>query len=186
MGLGSAAQHPLQRWAQALQRRPCSLHTPQILVALPVTLWTPHAHTQGKRPRGLAVRWPSPGPSPPQGSRSQSCEAKKALKEPARQPGLHPFSQAAQWKPAPEVLGLAPQAKWVFHVVFQGEGQVLPSGRACQHQLWRAFAQMHATLHVHGFCLDLGLPSSALGNGSQPFRRSEQQWQLLPAEASPP
>lgn len=150
MGRGLQLSPPAVRGTGTSEETLFSAHTPDLSgpASYPKTcLREPcghHMHTQGKRPRGLAVRRPSPGPSPHQESRSQSCEAKKALKEAARQPGLHPFVQAAQWKPAPEVLGLAPQAKWVFHVVFQGEGQVLPSGWSCQLQLWRVFAQMHA------------------------------------------
>lgn len=59
-----------------------------------------------------------------------------------------------------------PQAKsQVFHVAFQEEGQVLSSGQACQHQLWRVFAQMHAYFMYMDLAHALGHPR-ALGNGS--------------------
>lgn len=107
------------------------LHTRQILVALPVTRRTacgsPVDATcthRASSPEGCLSGGPHLGLLRTRRAEAKSVKPKKLLR---RQPGLHPFFQAAQWKPAPEVLGLAPQAKWVFHVVFQGEGR-------CCHQ----------------------------------------------------
>lgn len=129
-GTGSAAQPPCSAGHRHFRGDPVPAHTPDLSgpARYPKNcLREPcghHMHTQGKRPRGLSVRRPSPGPSPHRRAEAKAVKPKKLLR---RQPGLHPFVQAAQWKPAPEVLGLAPQAKWVFHVVFQGEGR-------CCHQ----------------------------------------------------
>lgn len=146
-GTGSAAQPPCSTGHRHFRGDPVPAHTPDFSgpARYPKNcLWEPcgrHMHTQGKQPRGLSVRRPSPGPSPHQESRSQICEAKKALKEAAWAASLLPGSSV---ETSPRSAGPGPPGQVGFPCGLPGGGEVLPSGRASQPQLWCVFAQMHA------------------------------------------
>lgn len=155
---------------------PCSPHIAQILVSLPVTLGTagrspvdtPCMHRE-QAAAGLAW-WqrPSPGPPPCQGSRSQSREAKKALKEAARPPGLH-LLQQLKWKPAPEAPGLAPpgqRPRFSTWLPGGGTGGVIRTGLPAPALV--CICTCARVLLVHG-------PSPCSGQRPRPSR--SEQWQ---------
>lgn len=155
-----------------------------VLAPLPPELpagarWTPHAaHGAGGESSG-----PHLGPLPAR--RTAEANAVKPKKLLRRLQGRLACvcPRQLQWKPAPEVLCLAPPGQvpgFPCGLPGGGTGAVIRTGLpalACRHT--------HAhTHHVPGPCPHSGPSSCALGSSSQPWRR-ERQWQLLPAEVPP-